>query len=99
MDKHTPGPWQMGESHETAVEVQIAREPFSRIATVIGGSRVLRGPSLSGDTMEANARLIAAAPDMLEALRKVDDLLVENATEPTDLQAILRAAIAKAKGR
>jgi len=46
----------------------------------------------------ANARLIAAAPDLLEALKYVleDDGLVPRATAAT--RAVVRAAIAKATG-
>ena len=61
---HTPGPWTVGEW----------REPFS-----ITDSRVIRcGDKINDVTAfvtdsqldhEANARLIAAAPDLLEALQ------------------------------
>ena len=46
---------------------------------------------------EANARLIAAAPELLEALELVMDRLVDR--HETDEAAVhARAAIAKAKG-
>jgi hypothetical protein len=61
--------------------------------------KLCEGGGLTGlpgciETTEANARLIAAAPDLLEALDEIDTYL-DNA--PT-VRAIARAAIAKAKG-
>jgi cation transporter-like permease len=52
----------------------------------------------SGDVVEANARLIAAAPELLEALENL--LAVHECRGGTKYHAgdIARAAIAKAKG-
>jgi len=51
---------------------------------------------------DANARLIAAAPDLLDAARMmadlVDDLLVQAGANYADELAAARAAIAKAEG-
>ncbi len=55
--KHTPGPWSVGSgSRATGFTVKIASDEL-----LVGGS---------GLTSEANARLIAAAPELLEALSK-----------------------------
>ena len=55
-------------------------------------------------TVMANARLIAAAPDLLAALRRAEDLLTDlraddlDDAEDVETMAAIRAAIAKAKG-
>lgn len=52
---------------------------------------------------EANARLIAAAPDLLEALKRVEHYLQGDRTgrdfEESDVVGIVQAAIAKAEGK
>lgn len=93
--KHTPGPWSA-----------VADEDSARI----GGCdwRIITPCSLDdhdalvsiwdrrdGEDVAANARLIAAAPDMLEALKKI---VFDWDGEPEDM-ADARAAIAKAEGR
>ena len=52
--------------------------------------------SLVDEEAEANARLITAAPDLLEALRSLLDALPSATTHPAIRSA--RAAIAKATG-
>lgn len=54
-----------------------------------------------GTECEANARLIAAAPDLLEALREAEaviDALDMSGYSQRDTLATIRAAIAKAEG-
>jgi len=53
---HTPGPWWVDDDPGEGVEVQ---DGFGRTASVWGDE----------DTAKANARLIAAAPDLLAALK------------------------------
>ena len=89
--KHTPGPW--------AALMQdpptIADRRGCRVAT----SCAL--PGQSAEEQEANAHLIAAAPDLLEALRLLleasDGLNGESEWLDERLNAA-RAAIAKAEG-
>ena len=68
--KHTPGPW----------EVRADPSHYDSFTTVVAGSGEQRKGMLREliveiggwagiETAEANARLIAAAPDMLEALK------------------------------
>lgn len=85
MSKHTPGPWvaslTLGYGEAGEHGIPIAREKDDLLVAHVYGA--------------ANARLIAAAPDLLEALELVVDI-----TERAGLGAVLnaRAAIAKAKG-
>lgn len=98
--QHTPGPWsvhwamaQSGDASHIVDGRDMAE--LSVIATVHFHDDV------EGET-KANARLIAAAPDMLEALVKVEALL--DAIKLTDYPVldelyVVQAAIAKAKGQ
>ena len=75
MNKHTPGPWEICRWDSKTVEARIQSlheddedtEPeFLVVADVYGGD-------LEGSEAEANARLIAAAPDLLGALMSILD--------------------------
>lgn len=91
---HTPGPWQMH------------KDPSRQI----GWNVTVPHPSGLGHLAnvydEANARLIAASPDMLAALRRVvlhaeqGRLIPEHASaQLLEISDAARAAIAKAEGR
>jgi hypothetical protein len=88
--KHTPGPWKL----RLGTGVQ-----YDYIIETKAGALVAAYPHYSGATKKAtkaNARLIAAAPEMLEALQRLykDFPYVNQANG--GMQA--RAAIAKAIG-
>ena len=92
---HTPGPWTSGRAIPADDTVsRIVRAGVDHIAVVM---------DLEGAAQEAadNARLIAAAPDMLEALRAMVDYFgphpdVDNGLDETLTAA--RAAVARATG-
>jgi hypothetical protein len=82
---HTPGPWKIEDG-----------EPNSQIVYIVesDGESTIGEIDLSGDGIDeeigqANARLIASAPDMLEALRAAQDA-------KGDWRALVDAAIAQA---
>ena len=81
---HTPGPWSVGGPTEFVNQVRI--EPCIGVAYGAGGEVV------------ANARLIAAAPDLLAALQKALDHCILPASSISAAEAEARAAIAKATG-
>ena len=86
MNTHTPGPW-VNDGLNGSERIDINAESGFYIAEVIG----------SMTAQEANAHLIAAAPDLLEAL----ETLVKQAEGHKAVGAYwdeARAAIAKAKG-
>lgn len=99
---HTPGPWYVGTGWI-----------FHRSDERIGGSGApLREEVcrvLTNDVGDANARLIAAAPELLAVLKDAEYYLAltsnnmcDEGLEPDDSGAIAkqaRAAIAKAEGR
>ena len=89
MTKHTPGPWAI-------------RETATHIA-VIGANNEALFHEYKGNTgVKEDARLIAAAPDLLNALQAIvksladqdDEGMIEHAQQMIDA----RAAIAKATG-
>ncbi len=66
---HTPGPWQIGESMpDTQYERLSIYGPVDEIGSKIAVLERPRG-SRTNATVQANARLIAAAPDLLAALQ------------------------------
>lgn len=106
--KHTPGPWFVEpillpplNRRRACGGVIVARGV--NIATVWGDEEVepsFRTPK--GAEADANAALVAAAPELLEALRKcVGALVADVADDSKDYPTVVHeawAAIAKAKG-
>lgn len=94
MSKHTPGPWKFQEvdwqprALKSDLLVFPAKMPSAAIALLYRDN----------DADEANARLIAAAPDLLEALQSValhfDEWVIDEEAFEGCLK--VRAAIAKA---
>jgi len=114
--QHTPGPWRIAEMHglglymnDVAVSVVQADEaaeedrPIQHIAFVSCHADYKRGTGHKAQCAErdANARLIAAAPDLLEALKAVMEALIADLPQaeggPTVQGAL--AVIDKAEGR
>ncbi len=85
MSKHTAGPWFIMDGRTTAaLDDLVGERPFKIYADSFGTKvhHVATGAS------EEDARLIAAAPDMYEALKRVDAWLDEPATPwPTQKDA------------
>ena len=90
--KHTPGPWfnvaGMVETDDDRADI------CSCYAAHFGQSRIERSPHEEW----ANARLIAAAPDMLAALKEALHAL-NGAPNTVGLHYQIEAAIAKAEGQ
>ena len=87
--KHTPGPWHIARFEASTVEIRNDRG--LTVAEV--------GDSSQED--EANAHLIAAAPELLEALRCLidgDEGMWRHDAPSEAWDEIARAAIAKATG-
>ena len=91
--QHTPGPW------------SVQNYPNSRQSRVTapGGVEFLEtaNPGISTDTWNANLQLVAAAPELLVALRGLLNHLESWKTIEVEggWIAIAREAIAKAEGR
>lgn len=69
MSEHTPSPWIEGESHETSVQIWSvpAKKTVALVECLLGDQKHLR----------ADARLIVAAPELLEALVNANKLLTQ----------------------
>ena len=93
MSNYTPGPWKAAHAIQ---DDAAARYIWSATDRATGHRELVATiPYAEGDHINADARLIAAAPDLLAALQTI----VENQGNlfPTDW-ANARAAIAKATG-
>ena len=106
--KHTPGPW----------EVRADPSHYDSFTTVVAGSGEQRKGMLREmiveiggwagiETAEANARLIAAAPDLLAACQRLVTLIDESdqwsdvvsGTAMGEIVNEARTAVAKAEGK
>ena len=108
MSKHTPGPWTCQKSpapHDGQHDFAIHAAKAKVLAEAFG--RDCHGNIINA---EANAKLIAAAPELLEALEHLVDqsdkqnwaIRLGGSLHPFDVKGAVqkaRAAIAKAEGR
>ena len=90
--QHTPGPWQVRPSNNEITNADHCRLPFAIVA----------GYSLIGATYEngKDARLIAAAPDMISVLKELQESAYcwSEYDVPIGIVDRINAAIAKATG-
>lgn len=85
--KHTPGPWKL-------------RTTLSSRPEIIGGNRILAEVIVyEFPETKANAHLISAAPDLLEACIHSLGLLATYAPKEIETLNELRQTIAKAEGK
>ena len=93
-DKHTPGPWHYG--GHTNIYAYYQRELLhSRVVACVPAAEVDGGKK----ERQANARLIAAAPDLLDALNRVMQEWNERKHLTLATRQAIDAAISKAEGR
>lgn len=89
--KHTPGPWRISNVLSNRLQIGVKGEEIAALQY--------------GENKEANAHLIAAAPEMLEALHLAVGHLEQRQvldgvkSHRTNTLKVLNAAIAKAEGR
>lgn len=100
--KHTPGPWEI--DHNGYLQAAVSGVIICRI--VNSGGIVFHADF--SPAQPANARLIAAAPELLEALKSARTLLQECADDTVGTPSMVEfaeavklydAAIARAEGR
>jgi hypothetical protein len=111
MSEHTKGPWNIitPDMLRTADVLALDLDP----SAIIIGNLNADTPAASvvadiwtvGDDeseQQANARLIAAAPELLDALKLIESVYRQNCVsegEPSSVLDAVQAAIAKAEGR
>jgi hypothetical protein len=91
----TPGPWRQHPASETTI-VRYVGDRWEDVANTFQGETDYRE---NYARREADARLIAAAPDLLEAAKAVAKWVETRPVQhPYDAWQMLNAAIAKAEG-
>lgn len=109
MSEHTPGPWFVADKKFTGGAIVVSHgDPDGGGDSIADVSPC--GPWVSKEVAEANAHLIAAAPDMLKTLllianglknRAIKDATLirfgEESTEMESLSEIVAATLAKAR--
>ena len=102
MSKHTPGPWRIG---NLASYDGYTGQPYRNVwagqgeaATVV--ARAIRSEGVMTNDVDADARLIAVAPELLEALKELMEYagIIEERCDAVATNKA-RAAIAKAEGK
>ncbi len=99
---HTPGPWTVKTHTSWSDLVVYASYSLGQWPICSLNKRATdkqsNHPEIEGPMQVANARLIAAAPDLLAALEGIIDLATAHDYETEKMEAIVvaRAAIAKA---
>lgn len=90
--QHTPGPWELSEG-DTSLW---AKSPLGARVRI---SNIIKHAPINGINHAANARLIAAAPDLLAALEDLLENLDETGlgTMPGDVFSNMRDTVERAK--
>ena len=93
MSKHTPGPWEIKYHPDPCYRYISGPEHIALAQVVWRVEEEDRSPDC-----EANAHLIAAAPELLEALEMMLEMSEMGGFGKAAAEDVARAAIAKAKG-
>ena len=101
---HTPGPWQVGQSIDAILPTKNGEMRACFTVTevpnyVAGGGVAMTHIKMDADESNANARLIAAAPDLLAALEAAAEFCRRRGGSWAEFEGTVTAAIAKAKGQ
>ena len=93
MTTHTPGPWEIGNREGEHLPILDSAGNYLALAD-------FENVANNADKVDANARLIAAAPDLLKAVQFIADSIDcgNYAANSASIEGYVRAAIAKATG-
>jgi hypothetical protein len=99
MSKHTPGPWGLELNERGGFYITVDPMVDMQLPATIASRG---GWGHRAEESHANARLIASAPELLEALQKMADAFLDTSGShgPQEQEAMefARAAIARATG-
>jgi len=99
---HTPGPWQTQRSHSGRIIYKETQRDFDTNETRMLAFMVRNEDQFPVEESDANARLIAAAPELLNllilALPYVEEGEAFNKPDGPRLSVQIRALISKAEG-
>ena len=93
MAKHTPGPWKVCGYNRAILQDKVSMDGCS---LTIAELPTCMGPQHPNGYDEANATLMAAAPDLLEALYVARGYMTEANSRPEDY-ALVCSALLKAE--
>ena len=97
MSKHTPGPWLIEAQNSHTGAIATVHNTTDVWVEIWSENWIVTG--MGPEEQSANARLIAAAPDLLEALKEIIAAADGDGWNQLDASfATARAAIAKAEG-
>ena len=97
--EHTRGPWRVAEGRIVDSATIYHGEPGSGIVSHVARVHASWICPEHGGNVEANARLIAAAPDLLDALKEAADYIATTiGHRGGDIMEAADAAISKAGG-
>ena len=100
--KHTPGPWEIEQFNEDYVKKE-GRLSIKKIAIFCLGYQVATVIGEDWETRKANARLIASAPELLEACKYVLEMCNGHHDDidifKDGIKGCVERAIAKAEGK
>lgn len=97
--QHTPGPWFANKNTAGYYDISTGDTDYSPSFAAAHQNPYMQ---VDADVLDANARLIAAAPDMAEALEKALNFITNTESEMGETLPCgdaARAALAKAEGR
>jgi hypothetical protein len=98
MSKHTPGPWYLRQSDNATVFIEHSDCHLDAVGNIDNRICVMPVEITSKHNSLNNARLIAASPDLLEALKEILYYIGDRKVATHGAMHRARAAIAKATG-
>jgi vacuolar-type H+-ATPase subunit C/Vma6 len=97
--KHTPGPWKVETgSRNLRIKASVGRQIASIVRHPGDNPEIPMREFIASDIDRANAHLIAAAPEMLEALESIEKELRDYGYKYTSGIDLVLKAIRKARG-
>jgi hypothetical protein len=92
MSNHTPGPWKVSRRFDVYQDTQMPGVGGTFVASTKGISEL---PESVNQVCEADAKLIAAAPELLKALQ--DILIFDSALSQENARSAIRKAIGESE--